>query len=300
MASEPAVDLALRSRVDPAGPAGVAGVAGVAGLAGLAGVAGVAGLAERVRPVELRSEQPTLPMLSPLEGLLPGGLARGSVVAVGAATGVSGATTLALAVAAGPSRAGAWVALVGVAAPAPRRARSDRTGGEWGAGALGFWGLLAAAGLGVALERLVVVAPPERPAGGWGAVVATLVDGFPVVVLGAQVQLRACDDRRLAARLRERGGVLVRAGSGAGVPTAAHLRLLVTESRWEGVAEGSGHLRARRVVVEATGRGAASRLRRAELLLPGPGGEVALVPPTPEEIGPGPRHLFPRAWAGSA
>jgi hypothetical protein len=215
-------------------------------------------LAERVRPVELRSEQPTLPVVAGLEPLLPGGLVKGTTVAVGSAAGVGGATTLALALAAGPSRAGSWVALVG---------------GDGGA----MWGLVSAAGLGVALERLVVVAPGDRPVSGWGPVVAALVEGFPVVVVGPRVQLRSGDGRRLAARLRERGGVLVRVVGDAAVPSAAHVRLQVTGGGWEGVDEGAGYLRARRVVVEATGRGAASRLRRGELLLPSPSGEVVAV-----------------------
>ena len=130
--------------------------------------------------------------------------------------------------------------------------------------------------MGVALERLVVVAPGDRPAAGWGPVVAALVEGFGVVGVGPRVQLRSGDGRRLAARLRERGGVLVRVGDAA-VPSAAHVRLVVREGEWQGIGDGAGHLRARRVVVEATGRGAASRPRRGELLLPGPGGEVVAV-----------------------
>ena len=220
---------------------------------------GLADLAERVRPVELRSEQPTWPVVAGLESLLPGGLTRGTTVAVGAAPGVTGAVTLALAVAAGPSEAGAWTALVG-------------EGGDVGGGS---WGLVAAAGLGVALDRLIVVAPAGPPPSGWGPVLGALVDGFPVVVVGPGVRLRAADTRRLAARLRERGGVMVRVGGDGAVPAAAHVRLLVREGEWQGVEDGAGHLRARHVVVEATGRGAASRPRRAALLLPGPDGRVS-------------------------
>jgi len=249
MAAEPAV--ALRSPELPPLSGGV--VREGASRGGMS----LRELAERVRPVELRSQQPTLPVVPGLGPLLPEGLVKGTTVAVGSAAGVGGATTLALAVAAGPSRAGAWVALVG------------------GDGA-GAWGLVAAAGLGVALERLVVVAPGDRPASGWGPVVAALVEGFPIVVVGPRVPLRPGDGRRLAARLRERGGVLVRVGDAA-VPSAAHVRLRVTEGEWQGVEVGAGYLRSRRVVVEATGRGAASRLRRSELLLPGPTGEVVAV-----------------------
>jgi hypothetical protein len=215
-------------------------------------------LAERVRPVTLAGDR-TMAVLPPLAGLLPQGLPRGVLVAVGARPGVSGSMSLALMLAAGPSQAGAWVAVVG--------ARS-----------LGF---AAAAELGVTLERLVVVdvgADPRRsrdrdsrrvhPA----SVVAALVDGFDVVLVGPQARadLHRGDTRRLEARVRERGGVLV--GMGDDLPGgSAQVRMVVTASRWEGL-EDVGHLRGCRATVEVTGRGAASRPRRAELRFPsGPG-----------------------------
>ena len=93
-------------------------------------------LAERVRPVTLAREQ-RLPVLGPLEPLLPdGGLRRGITVSVGSAPGIGGATSLALALAAGPSISGSWVAAVGVPS----------------------LGLAAAAELGIDLERFVLVA----------------------------------------------------------------------------------------------------------------------------------------------
>ena len=87
-------------------------------------------------------------MLPPSRPLLPGGgLRRGATVSVTAAAGVGGATSLALALVAEASRAGSWVAAVG----------------------LPSLGLVAADELGVALERLVLVAAPgaRRPGAGW-------------------------------------------------------------------------------------------------------------------------------------
>jgi hypothetical protein len=85
------------------------------------------------------------------------------------------------------------------------------------------------------------------------------------------------DARRLVARVRERGSVLV--GVGGDLPgQRSSLRLTVTASSWQGLGQGAGHLRGRRVTVEAGGRGDAARARRAELWLPrpapglGPGG----------------------------
>src|SRR5690606_20324526 len=207
-----------------------------------------------------------VPVLPALEPLLPGaGLRRGSTVAVGARPGVTGATSLALALAAGASQAGSWVAAVG----------------------LGSLGLVAAAELGVALERLVLVADPGRDRAGWGSVVAALVDGFDVVLVAtgrrAGGRLRTGDARRLVARVRERGAALVAVG-GDLPGDRSPLRLTVTASAWAGRGEGWGHLQGRRVAVEVDGRGEASRVRRAELWLPGPDGAVAVAEPVAEPI----------------
>ena len=72
--------------------------------------------------------------------------------------GLSGATSMALAVAAGPTRAGSWVACVG----------SDELG----------WS--AAAETGVDLDRLVVVRSTPQS---WATVTAALVDAFDVVAV---------------------------------------------------------------------------------------------------------------------
>jgi pyruvate/2-oxoglutarate dehydrogenase complex dihydrolipoamide acyltransferase (E2) component len=232
-------------------------------------------LAERVRPVTLARDQ-QLPVLPALAPLLPGGaLRRGATVAVGAASGLgagagaAGATSLALALAAGPSQAGAWVAAVG----------------------LGSLGAVAAAGFGVALDRLALVDDPAgaaRPGtlggrGGrgtvsWAAVVAGLVDGFDVVLVAAGPgwRRRPADARRLVARVRERGAVLVAVGGD--LPERSQVRLSVAAAAWEPIG-GMGHLHGRRVTVEAGGRGEASRPRRAELWLPSPEGRVVPVEP---------------------
>jgi hypothetical protein len=228
---------------------------------------GVTELAERVRPTDLARDR-QLPVLAAFDGLLPAsGLRRGTTVAVDARPGVAGATSLALAVAAGASQAGSWVAAVG----------------------LGSLGLVAASELGVAFERLVLVADPGRERAGWASVVAALVDGFDVVLVAAEGRLRPADARRLVARVRERGAVLVAVG-GELPGERSVLRLTVTSSRWEGLGAGWGHLRGRRVTVESGGRGEASRGRRAELWLPGPEGTAAAVEPVAEPIPLRPRR----------
>jgi hypothetical protein len=216
------------------------------------------GLAERVRPVTLAGDQ-RWPVLPALEGLLPGGgLRRGSTVAVGSSPGAGGATSLALALVAQASQAGSWVAAVGVPS----------------------LGLVAADELGIALERLVLVAAPERA--DWGGVAAALIDGFDLVILHpGRGGLRSADARRLVARVRERGAVLVPLGPGW--PAEADVTLQVTRTRWEGLDDdGHGHLRARKVRVVRTGRGEAAQPRRADLWLPAAaGGVTPVVPASP-------------------
>lgn len=224
----------------------------------------LADVADRIRPTTLAGEQ-RLPVLPALEPLVPG-LRRGSTLSVDGPA----ATSLALATAAGPSRDGAWVAAVGFPS----------------------LGLLAAAELGVALERLVLVADPGRDDGDagddgsvWPAVVAALVDAFEVVLVHAGERVRAADGRRLVARTRERGAVLVQVGGArptrAAWPEGADVALSVVDATWEGLGEGHGHLRARRVTVESGGRRGAARARRHELWLPSADGEVEPVLPAP-------------------
>jgi hypothetical protein len=185
---------------------------------------------------------------------------------------VGGATSLALALVAEASRAGSWVAAVG----------------------LPSLGLVAADELGVALERLVLVAAPEREA--WGSVAAALVDGFDCLVLSAERGVRPGDACRLVARARERGAVLVQVGGGW--PERVDVDLRITRSRWEGIEAGHGHLQARKVRVVQSGRGEAARPRRVDLWLPGPAGEVEVVAapspvPAPASSPPRPRRDRP-------
>ena len=129
-------------------------------------------------------------------------------------------------------------------------------------------GLAAAAEAGVSLERLLMVTAPEPRAA--LEATAALVGSVDVVLVGAGVRFGAADRRRLAARLRDRGSVLIQHGGGA--IDGAEIRLQVVASRWSGLGDGWGLLRSRRVSVQVTGRGAAGRPRTVDLLLPGPQG----------------------------
>ena len=195
--------------------------------------------------VERAGERP-LPVLTALEPLLPpGGLRRGSAVAV------RGSASLLLALLAGPSREGAWCAVVG----------------------LPGLGLVAAAEIGVALERLALVPDPGPD---WAAVAGALLDAMDVVVVAPRGRVLDGDVRRLAARARQRGAVLV--PYGAVRWPGAERRLSAVGGSWEGLGAGSGHLRARRVVVRSEGRGAAARAHELRLWLPAPEGGVRAEP----------------------
>lgn len=223
----------------------------------------------RVQPAVLARDQ-RFPVLPGLEGLFPGaGIRRGSTLSVDGPA----ATSLALAAVAGASQDGAWVAVVGMPS----------------------LGLQAAVEYGLALDRLVLVADPGDT---WSSVVAALVDAFEVVLVRASGPVRAADGRRLVARTRERGAVLVQVGAselGAPAtrsvwPEGADVGLRVIDATWEGLGEGFGHLQARRVRVEAGGRREAARPRRADLWLPSPDGGVEAVLADPV-----PLHAEPRA-----
>ncbi len=208
-------------------------------------LAGLRALAGRVAPTTLAGDR-TLPVLPALTGLVGGGLRRGATATVAGEAGL-GATSLAFALVAAATQAGSWAAVVGLpAAHAP-----------------------AAASLGVALERLALV-PDAATLGHWPTVVAALLDGVDLVVAAVPPGLRAPDARRLVARARERGSVLVPLlPPGASWVEGADIRLRVVAARWHGLDDGHGFLQAREVEVAATGRGAAGRERSVHLWLPG-------------------------------
>jgi hypothetical protein len=186
-----------------------------------------------------------LPVLSALRGLLPrGGLTRGSVVAV-AEFGL-----LCLALVAAASADGAWCAIAGI----PEA------------------GMLAAAGLGLDAERILLV-PAPGPA--WPQVVASLLDGCELVLLRPPARAPAHVRQRLEATLRRGRGVLLVAGDWPG----AQLRLRVVTRRWTGLGDGHGRLRACCAEVMADGRGDAALARTQWLWLPAEDGGVALADP---------------------
>lgn len=200
-----------------------------------------------------------LPVPEPFAPVLPReGLQRGTTLVTSGPAAVS----LALGLVAAVTTSGSWVAVVGL---------SDL-------------GLVAAAELGVDLERILLVAEPGPDS--WPTVVAALLDAVEVVLLRPPGPLAATTHRRLLSRARERGSVLVQVGGEVGSwPTAPDLTMSSSDPRWTGLEAGHGHLMARQVAVSVAGRRGAVRPRRTRLWLPAPGGGVSAVA---EAVSPAP------------
>lgn len=172
------------------------------------------------RAALLTTERPALPVPAALTPLLPEGLRRGGT------TVVVGSSSLVLEMLARACAHGAWAAVVGQPS----------------------LGVLAAAQAGLDLARLAVVPAPGPDS---AAVVAALLDGIDVVVVGPGAALTGADRRLLSARARERGTVLLATSPWPG----AGVTLEVEAGRWTGLGDGEGRLRAHRLRVARTGRG---------------------------------------------
>ena len=166
----------------------------------------------------------------PLASVLPGGgVRRGSVVLVDGPVG-AGSTSIALQLAAAATDTGEWAALL-----------DDD----------GSLSSVAVADLGVALERFLVVR--DVTAARWPNVVALLSDAVSLVACRAPRGLPLGIARRLAARARRRGTVLVVSGEW---PGEAGLRVWTDRSVWSGLdADGGGALSERSIHLMIEGQG---------------------------------------------
>ena len=186
-------------------------------------------LRERVAAMESKPAGQPVPTLPGLADLVP--------LHAGAAYSVDSAS-LALAMAAGASRAGEWVGFAGF---------TD-------------FGVEAAAELGFELSRTVLVPDPGAD---WLEVAAALVDVLRVVVLRPPGRVDERTVGILDSRLRTRSSVLVVHGDWPRVQA----RLSVEESTWVGPVSGAGELQQRRARVVI--RRGARPPQRADLAWPG-------------------------------
>ncbi len=190
-----------------------------------------------------RLDAPVLPVHPALASLLPGGGLR-----PGAAYSLPRSTSLLLALLAQPSQSGSWCGVIGM----------PRLGAE------------AAEGLGVDLSRLVLIPDPGAR---WLAVTSTVAEVLPVVAVRPSGRAADGELSRLAARLRDRGAVLLVQGPWP----QAEAVLEAGEPTWEGVGRGHGYLSGRAVTLTSSSR-RWPRSRRARVMLPDAEGHVSAAP----------------------
>jgi hypothetical protein len=136
-------------------------------------------------------------------------------------------------------------------------------------------GAEAAEAMGVDLSRLVLI--PE-PGDRWLAVTATVAEVLPVVAVRPPRRAADAEVSRLAARLRDRGTVLLVQGPWP----QAEASIGVGEPEWRGLGRGHGYLAEREVTVTVAGR-RSSLPRRGHALLPGTQGQMEAIERRVEE-----------------
>ncbi|MEX2441343.1 MAG: hypothetical protein WD400_01720, partial [Pontimonas sp.] len=185
-------------------------------------------------------DQPVFPSTIGVDRLFPdGGLRRGAVYEI------SEGRSLLWSLLAGPSQAGHWIAIIGMA----------------------HLGLHAAADAGVNLERLVLV---PTPGNNGFSVATTLADALPIVVLSPLSPLPPQNTRdRFQARLRERGATLLIRASWPG----SEGRLAITQRSWDGLGNGFGLLSQQHITLSHQHR-RETRPRHVDLCISGTGVDV--------------------------
>ncbi|NBR92935.1 MAG: hypothetical protein EBT46_05540 [Actinobacteria bacterium] len=141
----------------------------------------------------------------------------------------------ALALSAAATRAGSWLAVVGV----PNL------------------GVAAAIEAGVAVERIVLAQPP-RASREWVATVAALVEGFEVLIVAPPASLSASDARRLQTRVMARQAVLIvvvmPTSTGETSVFTSDIDVHADTVAWSGIERGAAHITQRTVQVRVNGR----------------------------------------------
>jgi len=174
----------------------------------------LARLRDRIARVEGRSagrDAPALPAPAGLAGRLPG-------LRAGCAYATDASMPLLTRLVAEPTRAGIWCAIVGM----PE------------------FGVEAARDAGADLSRLVLI---PHPGDRWVGIAAAAIEVMGLVALRPGGRVTDGQAARLAARLRERGTVLLaeRPPGGPGWPQA-EAALRVRGHAWSGLAEGHGRI----------------------------------------------------------
>ncbi len=159
------------------------------------------------RQAMTREDRTPIPVHPTLTALFPNGLHRGAI------TVTHGSTHTALALLVQHTQAGGWAGIVG----APQLNYS------------------AAHDLGVDLSKLLVV---PHPADHTPQIIATLIDGTDLILLGPHATLTPAEQRTLAARAKERGTHIITGRPWPGART----HIDTTHAQWAGTKNGLGRL----------------------------------------------------------
>jgi hypothetical protein len=117
---------------------------------------------------------------------------------------------------------------------------------------------------GVIPESLVIVRCDQPQI--WPKVAAALLEGVGALYAEVPIGVKEQDLRRLAALARARRVAVAMRPLGDGLPSGvAYLRLRAIGVTWEGADQGHGQLQRRRLMLEASGKGAAGVSRRFEV-----------------------------------
>ena len=187
-------------------------------------------LRQRVQRMEGTALTRDLPVLDAFDGLVR--------LRTGAAFSVD-SPSLAMALVAGASRAGEWVAIIG----APD------------------FGYEAAAAFGLDLTRTIAVPSPGEH---WQSVTAGLIDVAGIVLLRPPARVAEQQAARLRSRLLQKDAALVVWGEWP----RCHQRLSIRSSSWVGLGQGHGRLTGRQVEVVVSG--ASTPGRTTSIWLPDP------------------------------
>lgn len=238
------------------------------------------------------AHQRSLPVATPLEGLVPyGGLVRGTTVAI---KGRGAVMSLTFALIAEATRTGSWLVSVGFdqlnwMAAQEMGVRLDRvvTVELFQASAHTPAQTLAQTPMPILMSASARKAGPGRSVGEALAaeVISAAMDAAEMVMIAPGISLSDSLERRLQARARERGVVMLRPhpsdtslrsapASGRIRPVSSGLALEVAAVGWEGVGRGWGYANARWVEVRSSGRGVGAKVRRQRIWLPTAEGRV--------------------------
>jgi hypothetical protein len=174
----------------------------------------------------------SLPVTQALQSIIPDGvLVRGRTVLCSGDAAMSTALLLVSAA----TRAGSWLAIVGV---------SDL-------------GVMSAYEHGVALQRTVLVTPTDNKKD-WTSTVAAVADGFDVVMLEVPREVSESDARRIQTRIQARRNVLVLVETSRQVAVRSVFQpdvvLHTVTTRWDGIDHGAGYVQSRHIDVTVSGR----------------------------------------------